>query len=174
MSSPGPQNSPSQTGATPVGVAIMHASQIVTPLQNIVIKLGQILQAMNQINAPGAAGYNINAATASALLTAADISGGTANVVLAMTGTLTGPANAQLPLVADLVAALSSPAVGTSYTLRVINESSANDAWTITTDTGWTLTGTMTIAQNTWREFIIQLTSLTTATLQSIGTGTYS
>lgn len=150
------------------------AGQIVTPLQNIVIKLGQILQAMNQINAPGAAGFNSNAATGNTVLTAADLVGGTASVDLAMTGALSGAANAQLPTVANLVAALSSPTAGTSYRFRVINESSANDAWTITTDTGWTLVGTMSIAQNTWREFVLQLTSLTTATLTSTATGSYS
>jgi hypothetical protein len=32
----------------------------------------------------------------------------------------------------------------------------------------------MTIAQNTWREFVVTLVSLTTATLQSVAVGTYS
>ena len=40
-----------------------------------------------------------------------------------------------------------------------------------------TLTGTMTIATNTWREFIVTITTAVGAgamTIQSIGTGTYS
>jgi hypothetical protein len=44
----------------------------------------------------------------------------------------------------------------------------------VTTNTGWTLSGTMTIAANTWREFVVTLNTLTTATLQSVATGTYS
>jgi hypothetical protein len=120
------------------------------------------------------AAFNANTATASTTLTAANISGGGASVDLAMTGTLTGAANATLPTVAALVAVLHSPTIGTSYRLRVINESSGNFAWTVLTATGWTLGGTMSIPQNTWREFVVTLTSLTTANLQAVATGTYS
>lgn len=124
---------------------------------------------------PTSAAYTTNTATAGVTLTAGNISGGTAAVYLALTGTLGAGANAQLPLVTALVSALIDPVAGSSYTLRVINESGANFAWTITTNTGWgTLNGTMTIAQNTWRDFTITLTSLTAAVLQSVGTGTYS
>ena len=66
------------------------------------------------------------------------------------------------------------PKIGSTYRLRVINRSSGNFAWTMTTNTGWTLTGTMTIAQNTWRDFVVTLTSLTAATLQAVGVGTDS
>jgi|SRR5579863_1402970 len=118
--------------------------------------------------------FNSNAATAGATLTAANITGGAADVFLAMTGTLGGAANAQLPTVANMVAALHAPTVGTSFKLRVINRSSANFAWTVTTNTGWTLTGTMSVAQNTWRDFVVTLTALSTATLQAVGTGTDS
>ena len=120
------------------------------------------------------AAFNTNTATAGTTLTAANISGGAASVDLALTGTLAAGANAQLPTVASLVTALHAPTVGTSYRLRVINESGGAFSWTVTTNTGWTLTGTMTIAQNTWREFVVTLNSLTTATLQSVATGTYS
>lgn len=64
--------------------------------------------------------------------------------------------------------------VGTAYRFRVTNASSGAFAWTIVTNTGWTLGGTMTINQNTWREFVLTLNSLTTATLQSVATGTFS
>ena len=85
-----------------------------------------------------------------------------------------GDANAQLPIVANLLAAIPNPIVGYSYRLRVINSSSANHTWTITTNTGWTLNGTMTIGQNTSRDFYVTLATSSTATLRSIGTGTYS
>lgn len=120
------------------------------------------------------AAYNANAATTSATLTAANITGGIASVDLQMTGALAAGATATLPTVAQMVAALHSPVVGTSYRLRVINSSSGAFAWTIAAGTGFTLNGTMTVAQNTWREFVVTLNTLTTATLQSVATGTYS
>ena len=102
------------------------------------------------------------------------IAGGQLDVTLAMTGTMSGDSNAQLPTVANLVSAIPNAVASQLYKLRVVNESSANHVWTITTNTGWTLTGTMTIAQNTWRDFLLTLTTLSAATLQSLGTGTYS
>lgn len=99
---------------------------------------------------------------------------------LALTGTLAAGANIQLPTVATAAAAVpGGETVGGSIILRIINRSSANFAWTVTTNTGWTLTGTMTIAQNTWRDFIATVTGVTngaasTATLQAVGTGTDS
>ena len=42
--------------------------------------------------------------------------------------------------------------------------------------TGVTVTGTATIAQNTWREFVVTVTNVGTpaVTLQNVGTGAYS
>ena len=120
------------------------------------------------------AAFTSNTATASTTLTPANISGGLSSVDLAMTGALAAAGTATLPTVAALIAAEGAPQVGDSYRLRVINESSGAFAWTIATAAGWTLTGTMSVAQNTWREFILTLTSATTATLQSVAVGTYS
>jgi hypothetical protein len=119
--------------------------------------------------------YNTNSAVTSATLTAANITGGATEVTLNLTGTLTGASNATLPTVANLIAAISPTAVaGQTYKLRIINSSSGNFAWTVVTNTGWTLTGTMSVADNTWRDFYVTITSGTTATLQSVGTGTNS
>lgn len=123
--------------------------------------------------APEAA-FNSNAATASATLTAAQVTGGSATVDLAMTGALGAAGAATLPTVANLVASMWEPKIGATYRLRVINRSSGAFAWTMTTNTGWTLIGTMSIAQNTWRDFVVTLTSLTAATLQAVGVGTDS
>ena len=127
-----------------------------------------------QIDSTRYAAFNTNTTTVSATLTAANVTGGVASVDLALTGTLGSGQNVTLPLVTALTAAMATPTVGSSYRLRIINESSANFAWTVVTNTGWTLTGTMTIAQNTWREFVVTLNTLTTATLQSVAVGTYS
>lgn len=119
------------------------------------------------------AAFNTNSGTGALTLTAANITGGAASVDLALTGAQSGGVNAQLPLVADMVAAMSVAKIGGSFRLRVINEGSGQII-TVTTNTGWTLTGTMTIANNTWREFIVTLTSLTAATLQNVAVGTFS
>jgi hypothetical protein len=126
------------------------------------------------LDGPQLAVFNSNTATAGTTLTAANVTGGEASVDLALTGTLGGAANAQLPTVANLLQSMYGPAVGASYRLRIINESSGAFAWTVTTNTGWTLTGTMSIAQNTWREFVVTITSLTTATIQNVAVGTFS
>ena len=119
--------------------------------------------------------FSTNSSTSSSTsLAAADI-----NVVaafghtLSMTGAITVASNAQLPTVAALVAAwgAGSPVVvGQTYSFRVINTGGTGaGAWTITTNTGWTLHGTMTVLVGNWRDFIITFTSLSAATLQTIG-----
>jgi hypothetical protein len=132
------------------------------------------LQIMNLPSFTADLAYNTNTATSGTTLTGANISAGQLEVALAMTGTMGGDANAQLPTVANLVAAIPNAVAGQTYKLRIINQSSASHVWTITTNTGWTLNGTMTIAQNTWRDFYLTLTTTSAAVLQSIGTGTFS
>ena len=118
--------------------------------------------------------FNTNSATSGTTLTGANLTGALQEVTLDMTGTMTGDSNAQLPTVANLVAAIPNLMNGYVYKLRIINSSSANHVWTVTTNTGWTLNGTMTIAQNTWRDFQLTLTSSSAAVLLAIGTGTFS
>lgn len=125
-----------------------------------------------QADSPTLSKYNTNTATAGTTLTAANITGGAADVVLNLTGTLLGAANAQLPTVASLQAALHGASPGSSYWLRIMNTSAGAFAWTVTTNTGWTLGGTMSVAQNAYRDFIVTFTSLTAATLQAVGGGT--
>lgn len=103
-------------------------------------------------------------------LTGAQV-GGASDVVVNLTATLAGAGTVTLPTVAQLVAAIPNAFVGMSYNLRIMNSSGGAFAWTVTTNTGWTLTGTMTIAQTTYRDFIVTLNSLTAATLQQVGTG---
>lgn len=132
---------------------------------------------VTQLNAVGPdSAYNTATNTTSFTATGAQVSGGRSTVMLNLTGTLGGAANITLPTVAQVVAALQAngiqPQVNDSYELDILNTSSGNFAWTVLTATGWTLTGTMTIAQNTMRRFIVTFTavgSTPTATLQSLG-----
>lgn len=109
-------------------------------------------------------------------LSGSQICGGVDNFLI-LSGALAAGANLTLPTVAALIAALPSAAlqaapVGLTYKLRIINNSSGAFAWTVTTNTGWTLSGTETIAQDTFRDFVITIASLTTATITSVGSGT--
>ena len=111
-----------------------------------------------------AAASNTTAFTA----TGAQVAGAN-NCVLDCTGALGSGQALTLPTVAAFVAALPNAYVGQTTRLRIMNRSSGAFAWTVTTNTGWTLTGTMTIAQNTYRDFQVTLTSLSAAVLQSLG-----
>lgn len=77
-----------------------------------------------------------------------------------------------LPAIADFLAANPGLAIGQSMTVRFINNNSGTA--TIVTATGWTTSGTLTLATNTWREFVITRTGAATATITSVGTGTNS
>jgi hypothetical protein len=124
--------------------------------------------------------YNTNSATSAATLTAANVTGGINETVLNMTGTLAAGATATTPTAALWLAAIPNAYVGYSYVLRIINSSSANFAWTVGLGSGVTNpnTSTLTIAQNTWREFLVNVTNVTSGsqamTITSIGTGTNS
>ena len=109
-------------------------------------------------------------------LTGADVTGATGIVGLNLTAALTAGANAILPNVTTLVAAMQadgiSPVVNATYELDVYSSSSGNFTWTIAKNpsgSGWTLNGAQTIAQNTMRRYFVSFQSLTAATLTSGG-----
>lgn len=102
-------------------------------------------------------------------LTAAMVVGG--NITYHQTLGGTTP-SLTLPLGADMDTALPDIRIGQSYILRVINTNSGTA--TIVTNTGWTLTGTLTLLTNTWREFIITRTGIGTYTGKQVGTGATS
>lgn len=77
-----------------------------------------------------------------------------------------------LPLASAVIAALSDSVVGTAYYLRFINQNSGTA--TIVTNTGWTLTGTLTLATNTTRDFVVTVGAAQTLTAVCVGTGTIS
>lgn len=113
-------------------------------------------------------------ATNTPLTLAASAVAGAPDVTILLSAVLAGAGAVTLPTVAAIAALLPNPSAATSYKLRIINASSGAFAWTVTTATGWTLSGTMTVAQDTFRDFVVDFTSATAATLYSAGTGTYS
>jgi hypothetical protein len=115
------------------------------------------------------ASYNTETNTTNFTTTGAKVAGAQ-NVVLNLTGALgSGQRACTLPTAAQIVAAIPNAYVGQTYRLRIQNSSSGAFAWTVTTNTGLTLTGTMTVAQNTYRDFLVTLTSLTAVAIQSLG-----
>lgn len=120
--------------------------------------------------------YGVDTATASKTVTGSQISGATFTI-LNFTGTFGAGGAITLPTVANLIASLPALAqaspVGLSWQFRLLN-TNTTQTLTVTTNTGWTLSGTQTVATNTWRDFIITITSATAATIQSVGVGTQS
>jgi hypothetical protein len=106
------------------------------------------------------------AAGQSTTLTGAQVAGAW-NVCYDNTGTT--PANLQMPTAANIVAAIPNAQVGMTYMLEIRNSSGSANTATITTNTGITLTGTMTIAQTVTRRFCVTVVSLTAVTVQSMG-----
>jgi hypothetical protein len=108
----------------------------------------------------------VTAALQSATMTAAQV-GGAAVVAFENTGVT--PGNLQFPTAAALFAGVHNAQVGQGYLLKIRNSSSGANTATITTNTGITLAGTMTIAQNTTRDFLVTLTSATAVAVNSLG-----
>lgn len=77
-------------------------------------------------------------------------------------------------MLADMLAVANGAVVGTSWRFRITNTGAG--VFTLTTDAGATVTlsGTMTIAQNTWRDFVGTIVTATTATITQVGTGANS
>jgi hypothetical protein len=91
--------------------------------------------------------------TTAATLTAAQVLNG---LILANSG-ITASVNYTLPTVAALEADLSnSDKVGTSFTFRLVNLGTSSGTAVIVTNTGWTITGslTMTIPVTTGAQFV--------------------
>ena len=81
-------------------------------------------------------------ATTTTTFTAAQVLNG---LILVNSG-ITANVAYTLPTVADLEAVLiNSDKVGTSFTFRVVNLGTSSGTATITTNTGWTITGSLTM-----------------------------
>lgn len=77
-----------------------------------------------------------------------------------------------LPVAADIVAAIPNCKVGTAFEFTIRNTADAAETITVSTATGLTLSGTMTIAQNNSKRFLAVVTNVGTAavTVYSLGT----
>lgn len=100
---------------------------------------------------------------------AAGLITGAAMVVLQNTGATPGAQTVRTA--AQLLVDFSQARVGMSYMLRIVNTGAGT--LTLTADGGGTvtITGTATVAQNVFRDYIVTFNTATTATIQSVGSG---
>jgi len=97
-------------------------------------------------------------------------------VFVDLTGAIVANSTAQLPTIANLLSvanqmvAYSGINPGQTWQVRFINESSTY-TWTVinATDSHWTLNGNMVIQPGCWSDFVITMTSATTASIQFVG-----
>lgn len=133
-----------------------------------------LLNALNGINPIVAGAFNAVPTNTPATLTGQQMVGGQSTYVN-MTATLAGAGTLNTATAAAILAALPAAAqvVGATVDLRIINSSSGNFAWTVTAGSGVTLAGTQTIAQNTFRDYLVTVTGVATpsVTMQSVGAG---
>lgn len=88
-------------------------------------------------------------------------------VVLTNTGATPGTQTTRTAaqMLADFVGAY----IGLSYTVRIVNTGAGT--FTLAGGTGVTITGTATVAQNVFRDYVVTFNTGTTATFQSVGSG---
>lgn len=124
------------------------------------------------VHNPVQSGYIANTVSASATLVAGNVFIGEAFTALDMTGSLSATGTLTLPSVAALQAAIPAPTSTTSWLWRILNHSASANSWTLGATTGYTLSGTLTVAQSTFRDFAVKFTSNSAVTIQDVGGGT--
>jgi hypothetical protein len=71
---------------------------------------------------------------------------------------------------AEILAASENASIGERYRLHIINQSS-DKTWTIAPGEGVSLVGQLTIAPNSWRDFIVRKMPQMTVSIEAAGTG---
>jgi hypothetical protein len=122
--------------------------------------------------APGGVGLQTakftTAAKAAGTFAVGDITGAKFTV-LQNTGATPGAQTVRTA--AQMLGDIPGAQAGDSYMFRIVNTGAGT--LTITADAGptVTLTGTMTVAQNVFRDYVLTFNTATTATIQSVGSG---
>lgn len=129
----------------------------------------QILAEGPNVSLPPAKFSTINVTTGT--LAVGNASGAAFTCLTSTNGT---PGNQAMRTVAQVLVDTPGLAVGMSYMLRVTNTGAGT--FTLATDGSaqFTMTGTMTIPQNTFRDFVVTINTATTGTVQSVAVGTFS
>ncbi len=143
---------------------------------------------VEQINATQSppAGFTAFGNTGSITLPAAAICSGRNIAYVDLAGTLSANATLTTDTAANIISLLQGifgsnvTLLGTTWSLRIMNVSSGAFSWTVAGGTGVTIQAaggdatSLAVAQNTWRDFMVSITSSTTVYMYSVGTGTVS
>ena len=113
----------------------------------------------------GAVTVSTISTAAAATLTAAQVLGG-----LILRDPAGGARTDTLPTAALLAAALPGVVAGTAFEFTIRNTADASETITVAAGTGGTTSGTMTIAQNNSKRFLVVFTSASAYTVYSLGT----
>lgn len=127
------------------------------------------LETGGHISSHQQAGVNTITSTPGVTMTAAEVTGnGLGQAILLRAGAPVGDFNDQMPIAADIKAAMPTPVViGDLFRMRVHNTS--GHIQTITTNTGITLNGTMTTADSATHDFIGVFTAVGTPAVTLYG-----
>ena len=131
-----------------------------------------LINALISVNPWPATAYNVAANTTAFTATQQQVMAAEQTYLLITS--LGACAAVTLPTVATMLATMTPQqgVIGSTTTLRILNTS--GQTATVTTNTGWTLTGHVAILTATWVDYVLQITSVgatPTATLQSVGAG---
>ena len=83
------------------------------------------------------------------------------------------PGSQALRTVAQMLTDIPNAKVGTTWRVRIANSGAGTLTLATDASTQWTMSGTMTVAQNTFRDFVFSITGATAGTVTSVGVGTY-
>lgn len=135
-----------------------------------------IATAAGKINAfginPKKAANVANTASAAATLAASSLTQADVLNVVNMTGSIGSGAALTLPTVASYLAALPFANLNAGTVLRIMDSGAGAGAWTLTANGSFTVAGTATVAQTTWRDFNIVVVNGTSVVATDIGGGT--
>lgn len=155
----------------PVGGALgkmaVNIPCFISPGQSITFAYSTTLNASFVGNAPLPIAQVASISVASGTLAAGNMEGAAVCFL-----TQSGATALTTRTAAQLFAAIPNAVVGFSWFVRVINTNGGT--LTLTMDASITATGTLTMATNTFRDFVLQFTSTTAATMIQVGTGTTS
>lgn len=91
-----------------------------------------------------------------------------------LTSTNATPGSQAMRTVAQVLADTPALQVGMSYMLRITNTGAGTLTLATDASTQFTMTGTMTVPQNTFRDFVVTINTATTGTVQAVAVGTFS
>lgn len=155
---------------------VQGQAPVISPIIGALADPSGIGQAILSINPWQATIYNAATNTTGFTATQSQIMGAETSI-LALTGTLGAGAALTLPTATVMLSTMTpqQAVVGSSTWLRILNAGGGAFTWTVTTAAGWTLNGTMTVANITFRDFLVTCTGIGASaafTLQEIGGGT--